>query len=104
MASAWLLRSNAFRLSRVVSRDEADAVEHRLDLRVRHEQLPDQPAAIILDHYGNRSLVEAHVDGRKPIAAFVEGVSRSVNSPRAVPQVPIEVLERRHRRARRVRK
>src|ERR1700676_453214 len=88
----------------MVCRGEADPVEHRFDLWVGHEQLPDQSGAIVLDHYGNWSLVESHINGRKPIAAFVEGVYRPVNSPRTVPQVTIEVLECRHRRFRRVRK
>ncbi len=41
---------------------KTDFLQHRLDLRIRHEQLPHQPGPVVLDHDGDRRLVQPHKD------------------------------------------
>src|SRR5271165_1215341 len=76
--------------------------QHRRDLRILHEHLPHQPAAVILDHYRDRRLVQSHVDRRDPILLCVERVARAVNVPEPRAILAIKVLQRRQRSFRRV--
>src|SRR5271165_5102859 len=78
--------------------------QHRRHLRILHEHLPHQPAAVILDHYRDRRLVQSHVDRRDPILLCIERVARAVNVPEPRAVLAIKMFQRRQRSFRRVRK
>ena len=45
----------------------ANGIQHRLDFRVGHKQIPAQLRAIVLNHNQNRALVDGHAAGCKPV-------------------------------------
>src|SRR6266850_2191563 len=64
--------------------DETDGVEGGTDFRVRHELLPDQARAVVLDHDHDGSLVEAHIDVLEPVFGLVEAIAETVDAPEFV--------------------
>src|SRR2546427_4492751 len=72
--------------------DETDGVEGGLDFRIRHELLPDQARAVVLDHDHDGSLVEAHVDVLEPVFGLVEAIAETVDAPEFVTKIAVEVF------------
>src|SRR6266700_4811198 len=75
---------------------EPDLFQHRLDLRIGHEQFPDQPGAIVFDHHCDGRLVQSHEDWRDPVFVQVDCIARTINSPDLVSEIAINMLQRRH--------
>src|ERR1700704_4862061 len=76
---------------------EADSFEHPADFRIGHEQLPNQPRAIVFDHARDGRLVEAHENRRIPICIQVKSIARTIYIPERVAQIAIEMFQGRHR-------
>src|SRR5579862_5373627 len=74
-----------------------ELLQHGLNFGIGLEELPDKTGAVVFDHYGDGRLVQAHVNGRPPVAVQVVGVERAVNSPEAIAEVAIEMLKGGHR-------
>ena len=54
----------------------------------RHEQPPQQPGAVILDHDDDRSLIDGQEGVGIPVAALAEGIHEAVASPDLVAVAP----------------
>src|SRR6267154_3225158 len=76
---------------------EAASLEHPADFRIGHEQLPNQPRAIVFDHDRDRRLIEAHENRRIPICIQVKSIARTIHVPERVAQIAIKMFQRRHR-------
>src|SRR5690606_30346294 len=70
--------------------DKPNRIQRRLDFLVRHEQLPDEPSAMVLDHHRDRCLIERHIGFFEPVLRFVEAVVKTVNAPDLRTQVAVE--------------
>lgn len=75
---------------------EADSIQGGIDFRIRHELLPDQTGAVILDHHDDRRLIQPHVYVLKPIFREIEAVSETVRAPQLPANIAIEMLQRFH--------
>ena len=56
---------------------EAEPLEARLDFGDAHEKLPQKPAAVILDHDDDRTLIDRQIRIGIPVAAFIEGIDEA---------------------------
>src|SRR5262249_27358426 len=75
---------------------KAKLSESRLDLRNTHEQLPQQPAAVILDHRDDWALTDRDEGVRVPGLLLAEALDEPITSPDAVTEILIEVAQRTH--------
>src|SRR5947207_3004000 len=68
-------------------------LQHRLNLRIGHEQFPDQPGAVVFDHHCDRRLVQSHEDWRNPVFVQVDCIARTIDSPDLVSEIAINMLQ-----------
>jgi len=66
LAAFLLHHCRARRYSRVSL--EPDAIQHRPDFRIRHEQFPDQPGPVVLHHHGVDAILA--IDARNVAIVF----------------------------------
>jgi hypothetical protein len=66
LAAFLLPHCRARRYSRVSL--EPDAIQHRPDFRIRHEQFPDQPGPVVLHHHGADAILA--IDARNVAIVF----------------------------------
>ena len=71
------------RLSGAAGEFPADPLQHGLYLGIRHEHLPAEPRAVVLDHADDGPLVDRQVTSCKPVPLQVEGVAKSELSPQS---------------------
>src|SRR5262249_25060008 len=75
---------------------EAQQLESRLDLRDPHEQLPQERAAVILDHRDDRALADRDIRVGVPALLLTEPVHETKASPDAITEILIEVPQCSH--------
>ena len=69
--------------------------QSRLHVGVAHEELPQQAGSVILNHDGDRSLVDGKVTLRIPVVRFAESVIEAERSEHFVAHI-IEVAHHLH--------
>ena len=62
---------------------EAEPAQPGLHFGNAHEQLPQQPGAMVLDHDDDRPLVDGQEGVGVPVALLAEGIDESVRAPRS---------------------
>src|SRR5215472_8463694 len=82
--------------SREVRAAEAERLEPGLDFRDRHEQFPQERAAMILDHGDDRALADRDVSVGVPVLLLTEALDETKASPDTVAEILIEVPQCRH--------
>ena len=48
------------------------------DIRMAHEQIPDESTPVILDHDGDWSLIKPHENRRHPVLGQIESVAEAI--------------------------
>src|ERR1700733_2443279 len=76
---------------------EAQLPHPLADLRNAHEQLPDEAAAVVLDHHDDRPLADREVTVGVPVMLLAEAIDEAEPSPDLVAEIVVKVPERRHR-------
>src|SRR6516162_855075 len=82
--------------SREVRAAEAERLEPGLDFADPHEQLPQERAAIILDHRDDRALADRDVSVGVPVLLLTEALGETKASPDTVAEILIEVPQCSH--------
>src|SRR3546814_12442715 len=70
---------------------EAEPAQTGNDLLAAHEQVPQQPGTVILDHHHDRPLVDREVAVGDPALRAVEGIDEAVAAPDLATQFFVEV-------------
>src|SRR3546814_14541504 len=76
---------------------EAEPAQTGNDLLAAHEQVPQQPGTVILDHHHDRPLVAREVAVGDPALRAVEGIDEAVAAPDPDTPFFVEVSQGRHR-------
>ena len=76
----------------IIQKFKSQVLKAFLYLRGTHEEVPQQSAAVVLNHRGNGQLVDGQVPLRIPIVLDAECIVKSVFSPDTVAQFNIEMF------------